>query len=172
VIELAYGKGLKEENRIPGDVPVFGSSGVVGYHNQSLAKGPGIIVGRKGNVGSVYWTDTAYFPIDTVFYVITELPLHFVFFNLRTQNFISGDAAVPGLNRNQAYSLPFILPREDVIKLFRDAVEPIFKLLSLSKRKNELLRQTRDLLLPRLISGEIDVENLDIRIGDSDEPDI
>jgi len=42
----------------------------------------------------------------------------------------------------------------------------------LSKRKNELLRQTRDLLLPRLISGEIDVENLDIRIGDSDEPDI
>ena len=59
-----------------------------------------------------------------------------------------------------------------MIKLFRDAVEPIFKLLSLSKRKNELLRQTRDLLLPRLISGEIDVENLDIRIGDSDEPDI
>jgi len=39
-------------------------------------------------------------------------------------------------------------------------------------KKNNILRQTRDLLLPKLISGEIDVENLDIRIGDSDEPDI
>jgi len=167
VIELAYGKGLKEQERIPGDVPVFGSSGVVGYHNQSLVDGPGIIVGRKGNVGSVHWTDAAFFPIDTVFYVITELPLYYVYFNLRTQNFISGDAAVPGLNRNQAYSLPFILPKPDLLRFFSQSVEPIFHLLNLLKRKNEVLRQTRDLLLPKLISGELDVSELDITIPEA-----
>jgi type I restriction enzyme S subunit len=167
VIELAYGKGLKEQERIPGDVPVFGSSGVIGYHNQSLVNGPGIIVGRKGNVGSVYWTDAAFSPIDTVFYVITELPLHYVYFNLRTQNFISGDAAVPGLNRNQAYSLPFILPKPEVLRFFSQTVEPIFYLLNLLKRKNDLLRQTRDLLLPKLISGELDVSELDITIPEA-----
>jgi type I restriction enzyme S subunit len=164
VIELAYGKGLKEQDRVPGDVPVYGSSGVLGYHNQSLVEGPGIIVGRKGNVGSVHWTDTAYFPIDTVFYVITELPLHYVFFNLRTQNFISGDAAVPGLNRNQAYSLPFILPNADVLRSFSKTVDPIFNLLRLLRTKDDLLRQTRDLLLPKLVSGELDVSELDITI--------
>jgi len=166
VIELAYGKGLKEQDRIPGDVAVYGSSGVVGYHNQSLIEGPGIIVGRKGNVGSVHWTDTHFFPIDTVFYIITKLPLCYVYFNLRTQNFISGDAAVPGLNRNQAYSLPFILPTPNVLRFFSETIEPIFNLLNLLKRKNDVLRQTRDLLLPKLISGELDVSELDIKTTD------
>jgi len=168
VIELAYGKGLKEQDRIPGDVPVFGSSGVVGYHNQSLGNGPGIIVGRKGNVGSVHWTDDAFFPIDTVFYVITELPLHYVYFNLRTQNFVSGDAAVPGLNRNQAYSLSFILPKAEILRSFSEIVEPIFHLLKLLQRKNVVLRQTRDVLLPKLISGELDVSELDIKTAESE----
>ncbi len=165
VVELAYGKGLKEQNRIAGDVPVYGSSGVVGYHNQSLVEGPGIIVGRKGNVGSVHWTDIPFFPIDTVFYVITKLPLQYVYFNFKTQNFISGDAAVPGLNRNQAYSLPFILPTPEVLRIFCQTIDPIFNLLNLFKRKNDVLRQTRDLLLPKLISGEMDVSDLDIKTG-------
>jgi type I restriction enzyme S subunit len=167
LIELAYGKALKEQDRIQGGVPVYGSSGVVGFHNQSLVEGPGIIVGRKGNVGSVHWTDSPFFAIDTVFYVITELPLYYVYFNLRTQNFISGDAAVPGLNRNQAYSLPFILPTPNVLRFFSQTIEPIFHLLNLLKRKNDVLRQTRDLLLPKLISGELDVSELDITIPEA-----
>jgi len=64
VMELAYGKGLKTHDRKGGPVPVFGSSGVVGYHDDSLVEGPGIIVGRKGNVGSIHWSDADFFPID------------------------------------------------------------------------------------------------------------
>ena len=105
-IELAYGKALKAEDREAGLVPVYGSSGVVGTHSKSLVAGPGIIVGRKGNVGSVHWCEGPFFPIDTVYYVKTVLPLHFVYFNLKHQNFLNNDAAVPGLNRNQAYALP------------------------------------------------------------------
>jgi type I restriction enzyme S subunit len=55
-IALAYGKALKAADRKSGEVPVYGSSGVVGYHDQALVQGPGIIVGRKGNVGSVHWS--------------------------------------------------------------------------------------------------------------------
>lgn len=164
LIELAYGKGLREQDRISGNVPVYGSSGIVGYHNESVVEGPGIIVGRKGNVGSVHWSDTPFFPIDTVFYVVTKLPLQYVFFNLQTQNFISGDAAVPGLNRNQAYSLPFISPTPNLLHFFSEKVDPIFNLLNTQRRRNDLLRRTRDLLLPKLISGEVDVSKLDIAI--------
>jgi hypothetical protein len=47
IIELAYGKALKEADRTFGDFPVYGSGGVIGTHNKSLVKGPGIIVGRN-----------------------------------------------------------------------------------------------------------------------------
>jgi type I restriction enzyme S subunit len=166
VVELAYGKSLTAKNRIPGTVPVYGSAGVVGYHNESLVNAPGVVVGRKGNVGSVFWSNDDFFPIDTVFYVQTKVCLHYVYYNLQNQNFINNDAAVPGLNRNQAYSLPFLLPSENLLKQFQHFVDVIFKQTSKLRIKNDNLRQTRDLLLPRLISGEIDVENLDINTGE------
>ena len=166
VVELAYGKSLTAKNRIPGTVPVYGSAGVVGSHNESLVNAPGVIVGRKGNVGSVFWSNDDFFPIDTVFYVQTKVCLHYVYYNLQNQNFINNDAAVPGLNRNQAYSLPFLLPSEKLLKQFQHFVDTIFKQTSKLRIKNDNLRKTRDLLLPRLISGEIDVENLDINTGE------
>ncbi len=69
ILELAYGKALKKTERIEGDYPVYGSGGVDGSHNEFLVKGPGIIVGRKGTVGSLYWENKDFYPIDTVFYV-------------------------------------------------------------------------------------------------------
>jgi len=156
-IELAYGKALKKEHRVDGPYPVYGSSGVVGNHVDYLVEGPGIIIGRKGNVGSVHWTDQSFYPIDTVFYVKTELPLEYVFFNLQRQNFINNDAAVPGLNRNQAYALPFIRPSDEHLEAFKAHCATTYKGIRLLERKNTNLRAQRDLLLPKLISGQIDV---------------
>ncbi|MDD4523855.1 MAG: restriction endonuclease subunit S, partial [Methanosarcina sp.] len=72
ILELAYGKALKEDIRIPGSTPVYGSNGQVGWHNQKLVDGPGIVVGRKGNPGTVNWVHTHFYPIDTTFYVIPK----------------------------------------------------------------------------------------------------
>jgi len=162
VIELAYGKGLKKTDRAEGNVPVYGSSGIVGYHDMRLVKGPGIIVGRKGNVGSVHWSDNDFFPIDTVFYVKTKLSLYYVFYNLQTQNFINTDAAVPGLGRNQAYLLSFLVPPYSILKQFEEMIKPFFALVMKMKDKIEVLKHTRDLLLPKLISGKLDVSELEI----------
>jgi type I restriction enzyme S subunit len=164
-IELAYGKALKEENRQRGIIPVYGSSGVVGYHNEHYVKGPGIIVGRKGNVGSVFWCDTDFWPIDTVFFVQTKISLAYVYYNLQRQNFINNDAAVPGLNRNAAYLKPFLVPNDRLLVAFEKYLTPIFRQLRTMQSKNTNLRRTRDLLLPKLISGEIDVEKMDIDVG-------
>lgn len=157
VVALNYGKALKASDRIEGSCPVYGSSGVVGTHENYLVEGPGIIVGRKGNVGSVHWSQFPFYPIDTVYYVQTELSLEYVFHNLQNQNFLNNDAAVPGLNREQAYSLPFVHAPSDLIFLFSEHARR-FKSLSLAlERKNTNLCAQRDLLLPKLISGEIDV---------------
>jgi type I restriction enzyme S subunit len=156
-VELCYGKALKAEDRLDGPYPVYGSSGVVGRHSESLVDGPGIIVGRKGNVGSVHWTDEAFFPIDTVYYVKSDVSLYYVYYNLQQQNFINNDAAVPGLNRNQAYALPFLVPSKPQLKAFDEFIGPVFKIVRSLTKKNHNLRQTRDLLLPKLISGEVRV---------------
>ena len=159
VVELHYGKALKAENRRGGKVPVFASSGLVGSHDESLVTGPGIILGRKGNVGSLFWCESDFFVIDTAYYVTSELPLRFVFFDLQDKNFINGDAAVPGLSRQQAYALVTVVPPVALLNRFRDLVDGFLLPAGLLKHQAENLRQTRDLLLPRLLSGQLSVED-------------
>src|SRR5690606_12153042 len=128
----------------------------------ALVEGPGLVVGRKGNVGSVHWVDTDFYPIDTTFYVVSQLPVLYLRYNLRRQSFLNSDAAVPGLNRNQAYSNPLLVPPAEVMDEFVGLVEPMVALARNLRDQNANLRATRDLLLPKLVSGEIDVSDLDI----------
>ena len=69
LISLEYGSGLTESKRKGGKYPVFGSNGIVGYHNEYQVQGPGIVVGRKGSIGEVNWTNEDFWPIDTTYYV-------------------------------------------------------------------------------------------------------
>jgi len=167
VAELAYGRALKADDRRGGSVAVYGSGGVVGWHDTALVEGPGVVVGRKGNVGSVYWSDGPFFPIDTTYYVKTGLPLTFIYFALRDLAFVDSHAAVPGLSRDQAYGLPFVVPSAEVCDRFDEIIAPMFALRRALLGATEKLRATRGLLLPRLISGEVDVSDLDIDLGDA-----
>ena len=163
VLELKYGKALKKSDRRDGDVPVFGSSGIVGRHDASLVKGPGIIVGRKGNVGSVFWSEEDFYPIDTTYFVISKIPLRYLFYDLQKKNFLNNDAAVPGLNRNQAQSLKMLVPSKKIMIRFCQFADDFEQQAELYRTQNTLLRRTRDLLLPKLISGEIDVSKIAIQ---------
>ena len=167
ILELRYGKALKEESRIPGKYLVYGSGGIVGTHNEAIVKTPGLIVGRKGNVGSIYYADRGFFPIDTVFFVNSNLPNSFLYFLLRSMNFINNDAAVPGLNREQAYANELYLPPVSLIDDFVKIVDPLFEQLRLLVRQNEKLADVRNTLLPRLISGKLKVAHLDIQFPPS-----
>src|SRR5690625_4344480 len=67
--ELKYGKALTKKNRIPDPYPVYGSGGITGTHNSYLVEGTGLILGRKGSIGTLYLEPDNFFPIDTVFYL-------------------------------------------------------------------------------------------------------
>jgi type I restriction enzyme S subunit len=155
VLELNYGKALKQEDRCSGVVPVFGSSGIVGQHDTALVKGPGIIVGRKGNVGSVFWCVEDFYVIDTAYFVTSSLPLRFLFYVLPTLNFLNSDAAVPGLSRNQAYTLEILVPPATLLKKFCALADTFELQASALQRQIQNLRRTRDLLLPRLLSRQV-----------------
>jgi type I restriction enzyme S subunit len=162
VLELLYGKALKADDRRGGDVAVYGSGGIVGWHDEALVTGPGIVVGRKGNVGAVYWSDVDFYPIDTTYFVKTRLPLSYVHHQLQTLKFIDSHAAVPGLSRDQAYGLKVLVPTDELLDRFDGAVAHMYALRRNLLRQNEVLQKARDLLLPRLIAGGLDVSDLEL----------
>ena len=157
IATLNYGKALKAEVRVPGPFLVYGSSGEVGSHEKALVKGPGIVVGRKGNVGSVYWVNADFYPIDTVYFISAEESSLFLYHALQNVQFINTDVAVPGLNRDMAYSREILIPDDKNYHRFLSEVKPIQEQINKLQDYNNKLAQARDLLLPKLMSGELTV---------------
>jgi len=157
LLELAYGKALKATDRIVGDVPVYGSGGLTGFHNQALIDGPGLVVGRKGTIGTLYWEDRPFYPIDTVFYVRPMVPLTFCFHQLAMLglNEMNTDGAVPGLNRNNVYRLQVIIPPRAALDAFDDAANALRQRVTCNRQQAQTIATLRDTLLPRLISGQL-----------------
>ncbi|MFM7459164.1 MAG: restriction endonuclease subunit S [bacterium] len=151
LIDLKYGKSLPERDREAGEVPVYGSSGVTGYHNKPLIEGPGIIVGRKGTIGSVHYENRDFFPIDTVYYVKgdeSKIGLKFTYYLLKTLplNKLNTDAAVPGLNRNNALRVKCKVPslkKQDKIVSTLSAYDD---LIENNRRRIQLLEESARLL--------------------------
>ena len=162
LLTLSYGKALKAADRQGGAVEVYGSGGVVGMHDYALVAGPGVVVGRKGNVGALYWSDVDFYPIDTTYYVETNLPLYYVYQFLGTLTFIDSHAAVPGLSRDQAYGLDVMEAPQSLCEEYEATALPIVHLRQNLTKQNSVLREARDLLLPRLVSGELDVSGLSL----------
>ena len=163
-LELAYGKSLPARSRRPGGVAVYGSGGITGFHDEALIKGPAIIVGRKGAVGSLYWEDRPVFPIDTVFYVVPKrAALSFCYQLLLSQPLVhmNTDAAVPGLNGNNVYRLEFPWPGSRLTNTFESFASPLWKKRTANIREIDTLSHSRDLLLPKLMSGEVPVGDAD-----------
>ncbi len=166
LLDLAYGSALKADSRRQdGNVPVYGSSGQVGWHDRSLVQGPGIVVGRKGNPGTVMWVSTDFFPIDTTYYVVPKdnYTPHFLFFALKVQNLsaIAADSVVPGLNRNLAYTNKQVVPPSRIVEHFDRYVGPAFTRKCTMRVESLSLALLRNTLLPRLISGDLRVRDAD-----------
>lgn len=170
ILELAYGKSLPASRRVSGHVPVYGSGGVNGYHNEAMVAGPGIVVGRKGTVGSLYWIEEAFFPIDTVFFVRnkSELPLFWLYQMLQTLDIASmgADSAVPGVNRNTVYAHKVVVPPALATNLFGRVTDSYnIKIKSIAEQNNSLA-SLRDALLPKLLSGQLRIPEAEQEIAE------
>ena len=160
LIDLAYGKALKADDRKGGTIPVYGSNGQIGWHDKELVVGPGIVVGRKGNPGIVTWAHSDFFPIDTAFYVVPRdagQKLPFLFFALAAQDLpsIAADSAVPGLSRKLAYMNRQVVPDKVLVDEFSGYADTIFARRHRLEEESRTLIALRDTLLPKLVSGEL-----------------
>lgn len=162
ILELKYGKPLKEKQRNKGNYAVVGSGGIIGYHDEFICKGKGIVVGRKGNSGAVSWLHENFYPIDTTFYVSDSMgvkDLYYHYFLLKSLNLknLNSDSAVPGLNRNEAHNQEIVISEIKNIIEFNNSVSSSFNKINNNLNEIKTLIIIRDTLLPKLMSGEIDV---------------
>lgn len=119
ICDFLYGRGLPETQRKSGAIPVYGSNGIVGWHDQAVTKGQTIIIGRKGSIGEVHFSKLPCWPIDTTYYLeATKKPcdLSWLYYMLVALDLtqLNKSAAIPGLNRDDAYGkeIPFPKPSE------------------------------------------------------------
>ena len=138
-----YGKGLPERKRRPGPYPVFGSNGQVGWHVEPLVYGPGIIIGRKGTVGAVHFSQEPFWPIDTTFYVAEadHRDLRFTYYMLSSLGLyqMNADSAVPGLNREAAHARRIRVPPLPEQRAIAHILGTLDDKIELNRRMNETL---------------------------------
>ncbi len=161
LLTLKRGYDLPAAGRHDGEIPIVSSSGVTGFHSEKKASAPGVVTGRYGTLGEVYFVDRDFWPLNTALYV-SDFKGHSVYFVLHLLRHELGSiqsdkAAIPGLNRNVVHEREILHPPESLRNQFAEFAEPIYRQLGTLESANQKLRAARDLLLPRLMSGEIAV---------------
>lgn len=143
LVFLQRGFDITKANQREGIVPVFSSSGINSYHDTEKISGPGIIIGRKGTLGSVFFSEGGYWPHDTTLWSkdLKGNDPKFVFYAMKIMRFERFDvgAANPTLNRNHIHSLPIRLPDIDTQKIIASTLSAYDDLIENNQRRIALL---------------------------------
>ena len=170
VTQFSYGDSLPDSSRNDsGSIHVYGSNGIVGFHDRAITKAPCIIVGRKGSFGKLNWSDVPCFPIDTTFFVDSaNADLKFLFYALQCVGLdeISNDTAVPGLSRAVALEKPIPLPPLDEQRAIVDYLERQLAVIGEARERIEreiiLAGELYQTLVANVVTGAIDVSGVQV----------
>jgi type I restriction enzyme S subunit len=158
---LQRGFDLPSQDREAGEVPLVSASGISGTHSVARIQAPGIVTGRSGTIGGVFFIHDDFWPLNTTLYVkefkraSPTFALHLLR-NLDLKSRAVG-AAVPTLNRNHVHGLLLPCPPMALVGQFEEHASTLLKAVRGLERSQATLAASRDLLLPRLISGELPV---------------
>jgi len=167
VVSLEYGKGLpKRKRNSKGKYPVYGSNGIVGFHDTAIVDAPSIIVGRKGAAGEIHFATKNCWPIDTTYFVkiIKEADLRFIFYLLKSLHLSQHDrsTAIPGLNRNDAYDVEILFPPLSTQHRIVEKIEELFSELDHGvenlKKAQQQLKTYRQAVLKDAFEGKLTEE--------------
>lgn len=146
VLTLQRGFDITKPTQTEGDVPIVSSSGIASYHNKWMIKGPGIVIGRKGTLGTVHYIPQNCWPHDTTLWVKDfkgNMP-RFLYYFLRTlklENFDVG-ASNPTLNRNHVHKIKVIFPKNtDIQCRIAGALSAYDELIENNRRRIALLEK-------------------------------
>lgn len=161
VITLQRGFDLPARDRKPGPFPVISSSGLFARHVEPKVAGPGVVTGRYGTIGDVFYIESAFWPLNTTLFVreFKDNDPLFISYFLQTVNLslLNDKTSVPGINRNAAHAIPVGLPslaeQQDIAKVLYACDAKIAAL----ERESALLDELFRALLEELMTGRLSV---------------
>ncbi|MGN9235594.1 restriction endonuclease subunit S [Atopobiaceae bacterium HCP3S3_D6] len=164
LLEIRYGKDHKRLT--PGNVPVYGSGGLMRKVDSSLYSGESVLIPRKGSLNNVMYVDEAFWTVDTMFYTVPKEPgaAKYCYQFLCNQDLASmnSGSAVPSMTIKILDALPIKVPTNRALETFNDEVAPLYSAVKQFQIENERLSSLRETLLPRLMSGEIDISKIEV----------
>lgn len=154
LIELQRGFDLPTQERKEGTFPIFASTGTNEKHSEFKVKAPGIVTGRSGSLGEVFYVDEDFWPLNTTlwvkhFKIATPIYTYYVLKGINIIDY-NGGSAVPTLNRNDIHRHQLILPKKNVIEKFENTQKVFFKRMKEIGIENQKLAELKDLLLSKL----------------------
>ncbi len=165
---LQRGHDLTDEQRTDGPYPVVTSSGISGTHGSFMASAPGVVTGRYGSMGKLFYVEEDFWPHNTSLYVIDfhgNKP-RFVWYALQTVDFAahSAKAAVPGIDRNDIHVLPVSVPPKDeqsaIVEYLDEETTRYDAFIAAATHAIDLLQERRTALISAAVTGKIDVRGL------------
>ena len=153
---LQRGVDLPIQDRVPGSVPVYGSNGILGTHVQTLHPGPGVITGRSGSIGVVYFSTGPYWPLNTTLYVRdfhgnSERFIYYLLSQLKLERF-AASTGVPSLNRNFVHPEPVPLPPLPEQRAIATVLDSIDEAIECTEAVITATECLRDALLHELLT--------------------
>ena len=144
-VTLKRGYDLPQQKRKNGEIPIFSSSGVTGTHNEAMVEAPGVITGRYGTIGEVFFAETSFWPLNTTLYVenFHENDEKFVYYFLETLEWkkFASASAVPGINRNTVHKEIVRFPDFETQQKIASVLSTIDKKIAVNKAINDNLEQ-------------------------------
>lgn len=164
LITVRYGKDHKK--LADGIYPVYGSGGVMRYVEKPLYDKESVLIPRKGTLNNVMYVNKPFWSVDTMFFTEMKLPnvAKFVFHFVKSKDLASLNAgsAVPSMTTDILNAMELLIPDADTFYKFENIVAPLYQAMQQNTRESSKLAELRDSLLPRLMSGELDVSSIDL----------
>ena len=164
LIIVRYGKDHKK--LADGIYPVYGSGGIMRYVERPLYDKESVLIPRKGTLNNVMYVNEPFWSVDTMFFTEMKLPnvAKFVFHFVKSKDLASLNAgsAVPSMTTDILNAMELQVPDADAFSRFESIVAPMYQTIQQTTHESCKLAELRDSLLPRLMSGELDVSNIDV----------
>lgn len=167
---LQRGFDLPINNIVSGNFPVVFSNGILKFHNEFKAKAPGIVTGRSGTIGKVFYITEDYWPHNTSLWVTNFIDsepkyVYFLFNYLNFNRFGSG-SGVPTLNRNDVHPYKIPLPPLPEQQKIAEILSAWDKAIETCQKTIEELRSRNKGLAQQLLSGKISNKNEEDQLKD------
>ena len=160
LISVNYGKDHKKAPD-DGNIPVYGSGGLMRKCNKSLFSGEAVLIPRKGSLNNIMYVDETFWTVDTMFYATMKQPhtAVFVYFFVKAFDMYSMNigAAVPSMTTKILDAMDVVIPDKETLEKFDKLIKTYFNKIKTLQGQNERLKIARDLLLAKLMSGEVEV---------------